>query len=124
MSRMTEARPVPGGDSYALPGPAMTTGELENLRRALDSRGLVGFATGVVAERYRLSPEQAWLALVELSQHTNTKLRVIARLVHAGTTGERLGDGDRDLAGLLNRRWPLGGVDLITLRREPPDRPE
>lgn len=124
MSGVTEVRPAPGGEWFGFPDPGATAGELRHLRRALDTRGLVGFATGVVAERYRLSPEQAWAALVELSQHTNTKLRVIAWLIHSGNAGERLGEGDRELAGVLNRRWPLGGGNLIALRPDGADRPE
>jgi ANTAR domain/GAF domain/PAS fold len=52
------------------------------LREALDTRTLIGQATGVLMARLSCGPEEAFAALVRLSQHQNTKLRVVAaRLV-------------------------------------------
>lgn len=56
---------------------------VEQLRAAAASREHVGFACGVLAERYELSPTTAWSLLQRLSQNTNTKVRTVASLVHA-----------------------------------------
>jgi len=59
--------------------------EKEQLRTALSSRDLIGQAKGMLMERYRLSPDQAFSLLARLSQDSNTKLVDIAqRVVDAG----------------------------------------
>jgi len=41
-------------------------------------------AQGVLIERHKLTPDQAFALLVRVSQHQNTKLRDVAdRLVHS-----------------------------------------
>lgn len=45
---------------------------------ALDSRTLIGQATGMVMERYELDAVRAFAVLKRLSQHTNIKLHEIA----------------------------------------------
>jgi len=50
----------------------------DNLSKALDSRGLVGQAIGVVMERYRLDPDRAFAFLLRVSQSENIKLRDVA----------------------------------------------
>jgi hypothetical protein len=48
-------------------------------------RQLIGQAQGVLMERHKITPDQAFAVLVQASQHTNTKLREVAeRLVHSG----------------------------------------
>lgn len=47
-------------------------------RDALDTRDVIGQAKGILMERHHLSADQAFGVLVELSQQTNTKLRVVA----------------------------------------------
>ncbi|WP_218003485.1 GAF and ANTAR domain-containing protein [Nocardia transvalensis] len=49
-----------------------------HLALALDTRDLIGQAKGILMERYKLSPDQAFALLVRASQHTNTKLAQIA----------------------------------------------
>lgn len=59
--------------------------EKEQLRTALSSRDLIGQAKGMLMERYRLGPDQAFSLLARLSQDSNTKLVDIAqRVVDAG----------------------------------------
>lgn len=48
------------------------------LIEALDTRKVIGQATGIVMERYRLTEPQAFTFLVKASQTANTKLRVVA----------------------------------------------
>lgn len=83
--------------------------ELAQLREALASRQRIGVATGLVAERCRLNPEQAWGLLVHLSQQTNVKVRDIASLVVDGPATEEA----RALAARLNALMPRGGRPLV-----------
>ncbi|MGY1601805.1 ANTAR domain-containing protein [Geodermatophilus sp. SYSU D00815] len=72
----------------------------ENLRVALDSRAVIDQAKGVLVERYRLTPDQAFQLLARASMHTNRKVRDLAD--HLVRTGELLGaaaPGDRGGSG-------------------------
>jgi GAF domain-containing protein len=46
-----------------------------NLGRAMASRSVIEQAKGILMERYKLTPDQAFRMLVEASMHTNRKLR-------------------------------------------------
>lgn len=59
--------------------------ELAQMREAMASRAAIEQAKGVLVERYRLTPEQAFALLLRGSQNTNTKLRDVA--VELVTTG-------------------------------------
>jgi ANTAR domain len=52
--------------------------DVENWVKAVDTRTLIGQATGILMTRYQLSPTAAFDFLVRVSQATNTKVRVIA----------------------------------------------
>ncbi len=57
----------------------------ENLQAALESRAVIDQAKGILIERYKLTPDQAFQALVGVSMHSNRKLRDIAHdLVRTG----------------------------------------
>jgi GAF domain-containing protein len=57
-----------------------------NLRRAMQSREIIGQAMGILMERHRITASQAFDIMVHASQRTNVKLRVIAdELVRTGT---------------------------------------
>jgi GAF domain-containing protein len=57
-----------------------------NLRRALDSREVIGQAMGILMERHRITASQSFDIMVHASQRSNVKLRVIAdELVRTGT---------------------------------------
>lgn len=51
------------------------------LREAMESRQLIGQATGILMERYQLDEKRAFDYLIRVSSHSNTKLRVVAREV-------------------------------------------
>ena len=56
------------------------------LANAVASRDLIGQAKGILMERYKISPERAFLVLTRVSQNTNRKLHEIAtELVRYGT---------------------------------------
>jgi GAF domain-containing protein len=57
----------------------------EHLEAALDSRAVIDQAKGVLMERFKLTPDQAFQALTRVSMETNTKVRdVAARFVATG----------------------------------------
>jgi hypothetical protein len=49
-----------------------------NMNKALESRNTIGQAIGIVIERYRLDPDQAFAFLVRTSQASNIKLHQVA----------------------------------------------
>ncbi len=51
---------------------------IDSLERALETRGEIGSAIGIVMERFNLDHEAAVAHLVRLSQHANRKLSDLA----------------------------------------------
>ena len=80
-------------------------GELEDevaqLREALARRQQYGVVTGMVAVRFGLAPERAWRFLVRLSQQSNLKMQVVARVIHDRAFG-RLAPEDEAFAARLD----------------------
>ena len=61
-----------------------------NLQAALDSRAVIDQAKGVLMERYKLSPDQAFQLLARASMGTNRKLRDVAeQLVETGELAQQ-----------------------------------
>ena len=58
--------------------------ELDQLRRALETRTTIGVAVGIVMERYGLGQDRAFEALSRWSQESNRKLRDLAADLVAG----------------------------------------
>jgi transcriptional regulator with GAF, ATPase, and Fis domain len=57
----------------------------DNLQVALESRAVIDQAKGVLMERYKLTPDQAFQRLAQASMNANRKLRDVAdHLVHTG----------------------------------------
>ena len=57
----------------------------KNLRKAMDSREIIGQAMGILMERHRITASQAFDLMVHVSQRSNVKLRAIAEeLVQTG----------------------------------------
>lgn len=52
--------------------------ELKQLRRAMQTRPPIDKAMGVLMAAHRLTEDEAWNVLVTASQHTNTKLYLVA----------------------------------------------
>lgn len=60
-------------------------GKLNHLGAALASRDVIGQAKGVLMERYKITPDQAFALLAKASQDTNRKLQEVAEyLTHTG----------------------------------------
>jgi len=57
----------------------------ENLQKAMEYRSVIEQAKGILVERHKLTPDQAFRMLVEASMHTNRKVRDLAEdLVQTG----------------------------------------
>jgi hypothetical protein len=52
--------------------------EITQLNEAMQTRGLIGQAVGILMERYGLNDQRAFSLLARLSQDRNVKLRIIA----------------------------------------------
>ncbi|MHC3474580.1 ANTAR domain-containing protein [Streptomyces sp. 7R007] len=55
--------------------------EIAQLKEAVASHAVVDQAIGMVVALGRVSPDQAWEVLKDVSQHTNIKLRHVADLI-------------------------------------------
>jgi hypothetical protein len=59
--------------------------KMDNLRRAIDTRQVIGQACGILMERHRITSDQAFAELVAVSQRHHLKLRELAvRVVESG----------------------------------------
>jgi hypothetical protein len=76
-----------------------------HLLEALTSRQQIALITGVLAERIRSNPDEAWSVMVRVSSLTNRKVREVARVLHAGYFG-RLTPEDLAVAAELNEHLP------------------
>lgn len=92
---------VPDHDEFPSQGPDATDPdadlrlELDQLRRAMRSRGTIDLARGILMAAFGLSQDDAWKVLVATSQHTNTKLRSLAEQVVDSTGGTPLPESVR-----------------------------
>lgn len=66
---------------------AQLESEVAQLRDALTRRQQIGVATGLLAQRFAISPERAWSLLVRLSQNSHVKVRDISQVVIAAHCG-------------------------------------
>ncbi|WP_369166567.1 ANTAR domain-containing protein [Streptomyces sp. R28] len=55
--------------------------EVDQLKEAVVSHAVVDQAIGMVVALGRVSPDQGWAVLKDVSQHTNIKLRQVAELI-------------------------------------------
>jgi AmiR/NasT family two-component response regulator len=64
---------------------------VEHLQRALETRGIIGQAHGILMERYDLDSDAAFLLLKRLSSTTELKVRDVSEQIVAGVSVESLG---------------------------------
>jgi hypothetical protein len=83
--------------------------EVAQLREALTQRQQYGVVTGLVAAHFGLTPERAWQLLVRLSQRSNLKMRVVARVLHDRYC-DQLAPEDKPLAAQLDAQL-RGGLN-------------
>jgi len=86
---------VSGGDdsadlSEARSDLAAADSQIENLRQALVTNRRIGMAMGILMARARLTEEQAFDRLRQVSQQRNVKLRDLAeQVIYTGDLGQR-----------------------------------
>ncbi|WP_040336641.1 GAF and ANTAR domain-containing protein [Candidatus Blastococcus massiliensis] len=67
----------------------------DNLQAAIESRAVIDQAKGILMERHKLTADQAFQLLAQVSMRTNTKVREIAdTLVHTGVLPSPDGPGE------------------------------
>ena len=62
---------------------------LMKLKASLESRQRIGVATGILVERYELTPDAAFRFLVGVSNATNIEVRDVATAVISDTVGRK-----------------------------------
>jgi hypothetical protein len=90
---------------------AQLEAEIAQLRDALTRRQQIGVATGLLAQRFAISPERAWSLLVRLSQNSHVKVREIAQAVIEAQCG-RLDPIMGELLSSIEKHLP-DGVRLV-----------
>ena len=63
--------------------------ELETIRRALETRDLIGQANGVIMASMGCSPDESFMLMVKQSQHENRKLTDVAAEIVQRVTSRR-----------------------------------
>lgn len=81
--------------------------EVHQLKEAVTSHAVVDQAIGVMVGLGRVTPDEGWAVLRDVSQHTNIKLRNVAELVLIwGRTGDMPADVRAALEDALDRHGP------------------
>ncbi|CCG03752.1 GAF and ANTAR domain-containing protein [Blastococcus saxobsidens] len=80
--QLTPYAAVAAGNMYAYESARSMA---ENLQVALESRAVIDQAKGILMERYKVTPDQAFQLLAQASMRSNTKVRTVAdTLVRTG----------------------------------------
>ena len=90
--------------------------EIAQLRDALARRQLIGVATGLLAQRFGISPDRAWSLMVRLSQNGHVKVREIAQAVVDAHCG-RLEPAGVEILSSLENHLP-DGVRIVQTRED------
>ncbi|MFE6286391.1 ANTAR domain-containing protein [Streptomyces sp. NPDC057877] len=81
--------------------------QVDQLKEAVTSHAVVDQAIGMVVALGRVTPDQGWAVLREVSQHTNIKLRNVAELILLwGRSGEMPPEIRSELEDALDRHGP------------------
>ncbi|MFF7560031.1 ANTAR domain-containing protein [Streptomyces pseudovenezuelae] len=81
--------------------------EIGQLKEAVASHAVVDQAIGMVVALGRITPDEGWEVLKEVSQHTNIKLRYVAELILIwGRSGEIPTEIRVELEDALDRYGP------------------
>lgn len=95
---------------------AQLEAEIAQLRDALARRQQIGVATGLLAQRFAISPDRAWSLMVRLSQNGHVKVREIAQAVIDAHCG-RLDPKDVEILSSIEKYLP-DGVRLLHTRED------
>jgi len=85
--------------------------EIAQLKDALVKRQQIGVATGLLAQRFAITPERAWSLLVRLSQNCHVKVRDIAQAMINAHCGQ-LSPTDAEILSSIAMHLP-GAVQPI-----------
>ncbi|MFJ4205281.1 ANTAR domain-containing protein [Streptomyces sviceus] len=81
--------------------------EIGQLKEAVASHAVVDQAIGMIVALGRVTPDEGWEVLKEVSQHTNIKLRYVAELILLwGRSGEIPAEICAELEEALDRYGP------------------
>jgi len=81
--------------------------EIDQLKEAVASHAVVDQAIGMVVALARVTPDQGWEVLRDVSQHTNIKLRNVAELILIwGRSGDIPPEIRAELEDALDRYGP------------------
>ncbi|MFR0354858.1 ANTAR domain-containing protein [Streptomyces sediminimaris] len=81
--------------------------EVDQLKEAVTSHAVVDQAIGMVVALGRVTPDEGWAVLKEVSQHTNIRLRNVAELVLIwGRSGQMPEEIGAQLEDALDRHGP------------------
>ncbi|MFC9926275.1 ANTAR domain-containing protein [Streptomyces sp. NPDC127190] len=81
--------------------------EVGQLKEAMVSHAVVDQAIGMMVALGRVTPDQGWQVLKEVSQHTNIKLRNIAEMILVwGRRGDIPAEVRAELEDALDRYGP------------------
>ncbi|KOG31472.1 ANTAR domain-containing protein [Streptomyces resistomycificus] len=81
--------------------------EIDQLKEAVASHAVVDQAIGMVVVLGRVTPDEGWQVLKEVSQHTNIKLRNVADMILLwGRAGEMPPEIRAELEDALDRYGP------------------
>jgi ANTAR domain len=88
--------------------------QVAQLKEALARRQQIGVATGLLAQRFAITPERSWSLLVRLSQNSHVKVRDIAEAIINAHCG-RISPIDAEIISGIESYLP-DGVCLIAAR--------
>jgi hypothetical protein len=90
--------------------------EIAQLKDALVRRQQIGVATGLLAQRFAISPDRAWSLMVRLSQNGHVKVREIAQAVIDAHCG-RLDPTEVEILSSIEKLLP-DGVRLMQIQED------
>ena len=94
---------------------AQLEAQVAQLKEALTRRQQIGVATGLLAQRFNITPERAWSVLVRVSQNSHVKVRDIAQTMINAHCG-RISPIDAEIMSAVESHLP--GVCLIAVQGE------
>jgi hypothetical protein len=90
---------------------AQLEAEIAQLKEALAKRQQIGVATGILAQRFGITPERAWSLLVRLSQNGHVKVRDIAQAMINAHCGQ-LSEAEAEILSAIQTHLP-GDVRIV-----------
>ncbi|MFJ3439203.1 ANTAR domain-containing protein [Streptomyces cyaneofuscatus] len=89
-TRQAPDTPAADGAQSSCDGESELHRRVRQLERAVASHAVIDRACGVLIAWTRCSPDEAWAILVRISQHSNTKARLVAEVLVTAARGGQL----------------------------------